>query len=116
MTLQETVKQFEDSKGFDIKTDERATVGRYMEDLAREFRDEAPLASSTTRACRIYVDSSLDLDAFLDAMLEARRKTQERSGGIKKLASKGMTGEKRKMPYWFSVLEDICGVTLGSAG
>ncbi len=78
--------------------------------LARELRDQASLASSTTRACRIYVASGASLDDFTTAMLDARRKTQEASAHIRKGAPGGLPGEKSKMSYWFRVLENLVGV------
>jgi|GEM_PF-1930989 len=106
----------EHTKNLDIDINDRSLIGRYMEDLARELRDEAPLASSTTRACRIYVESRLTMDEFITAMLEARRRTQESSGGIRKPSSKGRDGEKSKMAYFFSVLEDVSGLKNLKAG
>lgn len=104
------------TKRLNITIDDRSLIGRYMEDFAREFRDEAPLASSTTRACRIYVTSGLSMDEFITALLEARRRTQENSGSIQKPASKGNVGEKSKMAYFFRVLEDVSGVKVSITG
>lgn len=104
-------RPFEASKGqslqLNITLDDRATIGRYVEDLARELRDEASLSSSSTRACRIYVDSGRSLDEFITMLLEARRRTQERSGSIQKTSSRGRAGEKSKMGYFFAVLQDL---------
>ncbi len=115
--VQETVVQedrFEYSKDptqeIVIKMNDRVLIGRYIEDLARELRDQASLASSTTRACRVYIASGVSLDDFTTAMLEARRKTQEASTNIRKVAPDGLPGEKSKMSYWFRVLEDLVGV------
>lgn len=113
-------RPFEVSKAptnqLNITIDDRSMIGRYMEDLARELRDEAPLASSATRACRIYVESGLPMDDFITAMLEARRRTQENSGNIQKPSSKGRVGEKSKMGYFFAVLEDVSGLKISNAG
>ena len=113
-------RRFETSNGqttqLNITLSDRSTIGRYMEDLARELRDEAPLASSTTRACRIYVESGLPMDDFITAMLEARRRTQENSGNIQKPSSSGRAGEKSKMGYFFAVLEDVSGLKMSNAG
>lgn len=57
-----------------------------MEDFAREFRDEAPLASSTTRACRIDVTSGLSMDEFITALLSTTTNSGE--FGINPEASK----------------------------
>jgi DNA-binding transcriptional ArsR family regulator len=86
----------------------RAVLTSYVQDLAREFRDEAPLTSSVTRAVNLYAASELDLDDFVTVMMGARRTTQERTASIKKGAAKGgpLAG-KNKMPYFFEVLADL---------
>jgi len=99
-----------------IKVDDRIWIGRYMEDLARELRDQAPLTASTTRACRLFVRSGMARDEFASAMLEARRRTQEHSANIKTLSTTGAEGEKSKMAYWFAVLLDIVGLREQSTG
>ena len=86
----------------------RSVLSSYVQDLAREFRDEAPLASSVTRAVNLYTSSGLELDDFIAMMMGARRTTQERTTSIKKAAVKGgpLAG-KNKMPYFFEVLADL---------
>lgn len=88
----------------------RAVLSSYIQDLAREFRDEAPLPSSVTRAVNLYASSGLDLDDFVTVMMGARRTTQERTASIRKGTAKGgsLTG-KNKMPYFFEVLADLLG-------
>ena len=95
---------------------DRIWIGRYMEDLARELRDQAPLPSSTTRACRLFMRSGMHRDEFIAAMLEARRRTQENSGGIKAQAAGGRLGERAKLGYWFACLEDVVGLRERSTG
>ncbi len=86
----------------------RAVLSSYIQDLAREFRDEAPLPSSVTRAVNLYAASGLDLDDFVTVMMGARRTTQERTASIKKAAAKsGPMPGKNKMPYFFEVLADL---------
>ena len=124
--LQERVKQQTESRDrlFDIsnddqlviKTNDRIWISRYMEDFARELRDQAKLPASTTRACRLFVRSGMTQDQFIESMLEARRRTQENSGNIKKLALAGQVGEKSKLAYWFAVLEDVVGLREQSTG
>jgi hypothetical protein len=123
--LQETVQEtatrnssFEDSKDDQlvIKMDDRIVIGRYMEDIARELRDQAPLPASTTRACRLFIRSGMSRDEFTNAMLEARQRTQEHSGNITKLVPEGRVGEKTKLAYWFAVLEDVVGLRERSTG
>ncbi|MDP9357158.1 MAG: hypothetical protein M3R02_18100 [Chloroflexota bacterium] len=88
----------------------RAVLSSYIQDLAREFRDEAPLPSSVTRAVNLYASSGLDLDDFVTVMMGARRTTQERTASIRKGTAKGgsLIG-KNKMPYFFEVLADLLG-------
>jgi len=93
----------------------RSVLSSYVQDLAREFRDEAPLASSVTRAVNLYAASGLELDDFIVMMMGARRTTQERTASIKKAAVKGgpLAG-KNKMPYFFEVLTDFLDAGSGT--
>lgn len=105
---QETEKQeFEVSKGpaliFDEERDAIATV---MRDFARELGDTAPLPSTISRAVNVYRTSQWALDPFLDALYEARRITQERTASIR-TESPAKLGPKNKIPYFFSVLENV---------
>jgi hypothetical protein len=92
-----------------IRFGDREVVSRYVTDLARELNDQAPLPSSVTRACNLYVDSGRPLDDFCQLLLEARRRTQEHSGTIRQpLKEGGFSGlTKPKMGYFFAVLEDL---------
>jgi hypothetical protein len=92
-----------------IRFGDREVVSRYVTDLARELNDQAPLSSSVTRACNLYVDSGRPLDEFCQLLLEARRRTQEHSGTIRQpLKEGGLSGlTKPKMGYYFAVLEDL---------
>jgi hypothetical protein len=84
-------------------------IESYVVDYAREFRDEAPLASSVTRATNLYMSSGLSLDEFILAMAAARETTQRRTGAIRKQSGKGegAIGSKNKMPYWYATLEQL---------
>jgi hypothetical protein len=116
-TLQETVEQqteqqertFENSKARQIylaKYDEdRLDLLPYVEGYAREFRDQASLASSVTRTIGLYRQSRLDLDTFIHRMEQARAITKERTGSIRA----GEGGRKQMMSYWFAVLQDLLG-------
>jgi Bacteriophage replication protein O len=119
-SLQETVEQHtalqqtavEDSNGHHsllmISVNDRLTIERYVKDFARELNDQAPLISSVTRACRLYVESGLALDVFAERMIEARRRTQQHSGGIRTEPTPGRT-TKPKIAYWFGTLERLVG-------
>ena len=69
-------------------------------DLAREFRDEATLTESVSRAYNLMGKARItDIGVFTAKIYEARSITKERYGSIK----------RGRMPYFFSVLEDVCG-------
>lgn len=108
---QETVRQ-EDSKEpapqFMISRTSRRMIESYAADYAAEFRDDAPLKSTTTRLENMFGRSGWKLDAFLEAMQEARRITQMYSASIRK-ESPGTDGLKSKMAYYMGVLEDVIG-------
>ena len=78
-----------------------------VRDIAQEFADQAPLKSTATRAQRLYSDSGLTLDAFLDALQAARLRTKQYTGSIK--TERLTDGRKPKMAYLFGVLEDLIG-------
>jgi DNA-binding transcriptional ArsR family regulator len=103
-------RDVDDSKGNFLKLLEaRRMIESYVVDYAREFRDEAPLASSVTRATNLYMSSGLSLDEFILAMAAARETTQRRTGAIRKQSGKGegAIGSKNKMPYWYATLEQL---------
>jgi hypothetical protein len=87
--------------------DDRKTIQPFIADLARELNDQAKLAASTTRAVKLYQASKLDLESFLDAMQEARRRTQEHSASIRNTDTEGVFPRKRKFAYFLSVLENL---------
>lgn len=81
-------------------TEERQVLVDVLADLAREFRDEATLTESVSRAYNLMQQAKIaDIDVFVGRMYEARSITKERYGTI-----------KRRMPYFFSVLADVCGL------
>lgn len=85
--------------------DARLALLPFATDLARELGDEAPLSSTTTRIVNIYKKSGLDLDTFIDRMMQARAVTQERTGTIR--TQSDSLAPKKKIHYWFSILEDL---------
>jgi hypothetical protein len=91
----------------------RQVLVSYMTDLSRELGDSAPLPSTVTRAYNLMERSGFDLDMFISKLYEARAKTQERTASITTRGEqKDPWGQvrKTKMPYFFSVLEDILGL------
>ena len=85
----------------------RLTLTEYIGDLAAEFLDTAPAGASTTRAVNLYRRSGLSLEEFIDQMTEARAVTKEWTGNIK---ARTKQGDKTKMAYFFTVLEDRLGL------
>jgi len=112
-----TERPIEYSKGpslFEKYDEARLAILPYAQDLAREMGDQAPLASTTTRLTTLYRGSGLDLDDYLDRLMQARAITQERTGSIR-TRSEGI-GPKPKMPYLLAVLEDLLGQGLPATG
>ena len=75
----------------------------YVADIAREFRDTAPVGSTLTRVVRIQQESGLDDDAFIGRLMRARQITKERTGSIRS----GEPGQRRQVAYWLKVVEDL---------
>lgn len=112
-----TERSFESSKGptsLAQYDEDRAALLPFVQDLARELNDQAPLSSSVTRTVNVYRASGLDLDNFIDRMLQARTITQERTASIRTTSS-GL-GAKPKLQYWFAVLEDLASAGLPATG
>lgn len=87
----------------------RRVIQPYIEDIARELADEAPLSSSITRASRIL--EGLQEDEAINLIEEARARTKEHSASIRKKKAgpaHSIFTSKNKMPYFFSVLKNLC--------
>lgn len=98
------IKKAEFARGSEWSMNE-SIVQDYIGDFAREFNDQASLKVSTSRAMGLWRNSTLSIDAFIVAMMEARRVTQERSGSINASDPPGAGFvRKRKMAYYFEVL------------
>jgi hypothetical protein len=92
--------------------EEDRPIEAYLKGVAAELHDEAPFKSTLTRALKIWGDTELYSEEFVQKMGEAKKRTQKYSGSIRKKAEKasGLLPTKNKMPYFFSVLEDILGL------
>lgn len=75
----------------------------YVEDIAREFWDTAPLGSTLTRVVRIQQEAGLDDDAFIGRLMPARQITKERTASIRS----GEPGQRQQVAYWLKVVADL---------
>jgi hypothetical protein len=90
--------------------EERDRIAAYLTDFARELNDQAPLASSVTRALRAFQQAKAPRERWGDYLYQARSITQEHSAQIKTKAQGSGFGPKPKMAYYFAVLEDLLGL------
>ena len=79
-------------------------IVNYVSDFASEFADQAPLASSVSRAQNLYRQSGLSLDRLVELFYAARAITKERSASVRGQAD--AHGKKQRMAYFFSCLGD----------
>lgn len=110
---QETDRNLEISTGLSVDFDlerTRAAILPTIEVAAREFRDEANLRSSVTRAVNLYARSGVDVDTFLDTVDVARSRTKEALASVEKKSSSGRLGAKNSMPYFFQILTNLLGL------
>jgi len=75
----------------------------YVQDVAREFRDTSPVASTLTRVVRMQRAAGLDDDEFLERWHQARQMTKERTSAVKG----GEPGRREMVPYFLAILEDL---------
>jgi hypothetical protein len=91
--------------------EDRQAILELLADFRREFNDQATLKQSVSRAYNLMQRSNLEIGTFTRRMYEARAITKERSASIASvLADSSSISAKNKMAYWFSVLEDLCGL------
>jgi hypothetical protein len=91
--------------------EDRQAILDLLSDFRREFNDQATLKQSVSRCYNLLQRSGLEIGAFTSKMYEARAITKEHSASITSiLADSRSISAKHKMAYWFSVLEDPCGL------
>ena len=95
-----------------VYDEDRDRILSYLQDISRLLGDQSKLQSSVTRAYRIFKRSGKPIDVFCETLYQARAITQEHSASIRGSAATGTgSGARRsKMPYFFSVLEDLLGL------
>ncbi len=93
-----------------MSREEAERIAWVIQDVAREFTDQANLKSSAARACRLYLRSGYELADFLDMLQQARLRTKRYTGSIKAAPiERGGLPVKPKMAYFFAILEDLTG-------
>jgi hypothetical protein len=85
----------------------RSAIKSYIQDIAQNLHDEAPLTSSATRAYNLYKRAGVHLSWFLNQLYDAEKEANRRSETITKLTARGF---KNRMAYFFAVLEDKLGL------
>jgi hypothetical protein len=84
-----------------------AYVAELVNDFSQRFHDAPHAQSNRTRALRLWAKSGLDDATFGEIMQQARQLTHQR-GNIARDATDGSpAGTKNRMPYFFTVLEDL---------
>ena len=93
-------------------SEDREVLVAYLSDFAREFRDQAPLRISVTRALNLLDRSGISLERFIAQLYQARSLTKEQTASITKTVTRdGSSGPvKSSMAYFFAVLEDLLGL------
>lgn len=97
--------------------EEREHLEAFLKDFAAELGDEAPLPSTITRALNIFKSAGVPPGRWGDHLYQARATAQEHTGQIRKEATGGSSGlrRKNKMPYFLAVLEQLVGLRLAPA-
>ena len=86
----------------------REMLAAFIEGIATEFRDQAPLRSTVTRLLRLYERSELtSLTEFVDVLYQARTISRKHTGAVRA----GEPGARIIMPYFLAVTEDLLGLT-----
>lgn len=84
-----------------------ALIAQVMAGYSALFHDRTHERSNNTRVMRLWQESRIAEQAFVDILHEARRITQQR-GNIDREATDGSPeGTKNRMPYYFKVVEDL---------
>lgn len=92
-------------------SEERERLRAFLTDFAVELGDEAPLASTITRALNIFTAAGIPPEQWGDLLYQARGVTQEHTAQIRKTAASGEgMRRKNKMPYFLATLEQLVGL------
>ncbi len=92
--------------------EDRDHITAYLADFRMFLGDEAPLSSSVTRALNIFSRAHIPPERWADCLVQAQSITKERSAQTTKKRSENLPGfaAKNRAPFYFAVLEDLCGL------
>ncbi len=92
--------------------EEREQLAAFLTDVSRELGDEAPLSSTITRVLDIFKAAGVPAERWGDYLYQVRGTTQEATAQIRKQATGGDSGfrRKNKMPYFLATLEQLVGL------
>ena len=91
----------------DTAASDREILTSYLEGIAVELQDQAPLQSTVTRLLGLYQRSQLtSISAFVDMLYRARAVARDRAGSVRG----GEPGARRPMPYYLAIVEDLLGL------
>jgi len=87
-----------------VSRDDNSAIAVAIEHMASELGDSARLKSSLTRALRLFQNSGLHRDVFIDAMHQAKGEVRDRRRNPGRAPL-----PRNQMAYFFAILEDRLG-------
>lgn len=89
------------------RVNDRDVLTSYVQSIALELRDQAPIRSTVTRLLRLYERSAVEsLSDYFDILNRAKSIAREHTGSIRS----GEPGARHVMPYFIAVVEDLIDV------
>jgi hypothetical protein len=89
------------------RVNDRDVLTSYVQSIALELRDQAPIRSTVTRLLRLYERSAVEsLSDYIDILNRAKSIAREHTGSIRS----GEPGARHVMPYFIAVVEDLIDV------
>ncbi|CAN5721888.1 hypothetical protein BH23CHL2_BH23CHL2_19790 [soil metagenome] len=86
---------------------DREILTSYLQGIALELNDQAPLQSTVSRLLRLYQRSQLtSISVFVDVLYRAKAIARERAGSVRG----GEPGARKAMPYYLAIVEDLLGL------
>jgi len=89
-----------------------ALISQVTRDYSRLFHDSDHERSNRSRALRLWAESDLTEPVFVGLLHEARRIAPARGDILKDATDGSPAGTKNRMPYFFSVVEDLMSMVV----